>query len=1606
MVDGAAYVSGDAEAGSAIDLSIRKLREHGIIPNRDLQSFVCVKEGCKCEIPLKKKVFSQHLKKPVHNGLGSEVIGELWECGKKCSDLFEGSDNGKLGKYRSGGWSVGVLPTIVGLPVVKARKCPKCDKIFEAENALRNHFKIAHGETLSRGAIRKLDVVLCQSLARQTKGKKLYRCDAADICGEGDDRSEGTGVREGGIAARLKMFDHGKLVDEPTSSAGEACDRQRGSFSSMAKCLERLRMWSLTVVEGWHLWKYPSEDEERLFELAPKLNVLLKEYAIEAYLAFKEAGSFYSTLWDIGTPGVGEKTRRFKFLDRDRQGCETLDRYSRSVRCVLLVACRVFLDRERYKDIELGGRLAAALEGLLGEDADDKIAMLEKMHRVLYSVFFEKSSLGEGSKKLFASVIGACLCVGGSSAERVYIRRGKEVSPYISGILYFVSCCGLLQIRRYCPYEVPETAEEEVTHAMMPGRKAGLTVFVELRTICATVRMEENALHLFVRCDVHEGCGFFEGIEFSIDMLGEAVRKVQRSVRSTLMDGILFGRPLLSDFREKCNTIYDDASCVTPGYSALSDTRNRELVSACMKWSLENVANVHLCTVEAERAWSLKVEQLLPELLTLVHLVGGAPGRGTELGSIGLRNSQERQRGVYFAGWEVMIVPTYSKTRSMRRGEMRFISRHMDRETSFLLKCFFLLVHPLYVTTKMLEIGAREANRSIASYMKEKKLRDDLCGLVVAPQNVARDIGNCFSRFGIPFSFTSYRHWQRGYIKMVEGHKLMKRIEEEMEGSFDNRDEEEGEVGSIVQAGHSMHVARMVYAQGARYGYLNINAEKDKVEKYRRASREWHVDLGIGNVEEGSRRGRCVSLTSEGGEGRLFSISEADVERIARSVASEITEISSGRISESKRRSMNSGDTENVGEMQPVEENEEEEIGNGGLWRAPETVDVLVALRAVLRKPTAEFKSYDQKMAMEAVAERSGNVAIILATGVGKTAVVMGPILFEKGCTLWISPLRALLGETRERLMQAGITERTLDSIGSSMEKSGNVILLGPEDIDDENVLRKLTRLAEEGLLVRIVFDEAHIPYQARKYRGSMGSLKALGVMKGVEQRVLLTATAPSSILKHVAETCGVDASGVRVIRGDPCRGNLRINVAKLCSGEVEDMVKHICGRIRTMVIRTEGGCRSGIGFRMEESRYLVYCLAIADLEEYTEEIRRNPNCVGSKVSVLKYHSGMPREEREESARIWRQGREGRAVVMFATEGFFTGTDYAHVRGVVFAGGCRSIVEFWQAAGRAGRDGKCADISVVYSPSLCQRFRDDIEDNKCLGDFEYWVENLAEECRRKMIEDFLGGSEKGERCRERGDVEYCDVCAFTDGAVPAPVKVLDTQRGQVRGALECRGEERIVESKRMKLVSRVGEEVREKKLRSWDRTLKKRCVFCVFEEAVAGRRRKGNESGGLGAVSSVRRCSVMWCPQGMKRCLRCTGTDHKVRDCTIIPSVQSSGPGRCRECFLNRVEGRLIHGSNEFGKRGLCPFSYVMKFVMMGFSDEMVQTHLKRMYREKTGRTEPMEFADYVDWVRTDNVDNRAAVFDIMEWLHGYLQLSRFGLESGKDKSKNAFAVL
>lgn len=112
----------------------------------------------------------------------------------------------------------------------------------------------------------------------------------------------------------------------------------------------------------------------------------------------------------------------------------------------------------------------------------------------------------------------------------------------------------------------------------------------------------------------------------------------------------------------------------------------------------------------------------------------------------------------------------------------------------------------------------------------------------------AEEIGGKFEKFGIPFSFSEFRHHQRGLVKAKNNSSILRRIFTETErlaiGSNGKTSPEAKTTyrASIEQGGHCIRTASLFYAQTA--------TDDEEIELFRRASHEWHQDLGLRAAEQ------------------------------------------------------------------------------------------------------------------------------------------------------------------------------------------------------------------------------------------------------------------------------------------------------------------------------------------------------------------------------------------------------------------------------------------------------------------------------------------------------------------------------------------------------------------------------------------------------------------------------------------------------------------------------------------------------------------------------------------------------------------------------------
>ncbi len=141
------------------------------------------------------------------------------------------------------------------------------------------------------------------------------------------------------------------------------------------------------------------------------------------------------------------------------------------------------------------------------------------------------------------------------------------------------------------------------------------------------------------------------------------------------------------------------------------------------------------------------------------------------------------------------------------------------------------------------------------------------------PKDVASAIGAKFAERDIPFTFSKYRHWQRGVVKMKGSKSVLRLVtsmrEEGTDGDGNGELEDAHAVtsASLTQAGHSIKTAFVAYAQSSAPGDISLSAQSSRIEIFRMASQEWHVDMGLRNLDPTrlSRPGQGAAAGSLGG---------------------------------------------------------------------------------------------------------------------------------------------------------------------------------------------------------------------------------------------------------------------------------------------------------------------------------------------------------------------------------------------------------------------------------------------------------------------------------------------------------------------------------------------------------------------------------------------------------------------------------------------------------------------------------------------------------------------------------------------------------------------
>ncbi|HJT33194.1 MAG TPA: ATP-dependent DNA helicase RecQ, partial [Pirellulales bacterium] len=324
-----------------------------------------------------------------------------------------------------------------------------------------------------------------------------------------------------------------------------------------------------------------------------------------------------------------------------------------------------------------------------------------------------------------------------------------------------------------------------------------------------------------------------------------------------------------------------------------------------------------------------------------------------------------------------------------------------------------------------------------------------------------------------------------------------------------------------------------------------------------------------------------------------------------------------------------------------------------------------------------EFRPGQAEVIEHLLAGRSA--AAVFPTGGGKSLCYQLPALLLPGLTLVVSPLIALMKDQIDALKRRGIAAERLDSTLSAEETSGvmqavrggqlRLLYVAPERFNNERFRDSMLRTQISLFAV----DEAHcISEWGHSFRPDYLKLARFAATCRAERVLALTATATPQVLADIRREFQIDAACA--IRTGFYRPNLKLLATPVTVDQRDALLR----------ARLSGS---------PPGPTIVY----VTLQRTAEQVAQKLAAAG--IAAKPYHAGMNDDVRAEVQDWFMQCRSG---VVVATIAFGMGVDKADIRHVFHYNLPKSLENYSQEIGRAGRDGLPSTCEMLVCPDdLC-----------------------------------------------------------------------------------------------------------------------------------------------------------------------------------------------------------------------------------------------------------------------------------------------------------------
>lgn len=305
---------------------------------------------------------------------------------------------------------------------------------------------------------------------------------------------------------------------------------------------------------------------------------------------------------------------------------------------------------------------------------------------------------------------------------------------------------------------------------------------------------------------------------------------------------------------------------------------------------------------------------------------------------------------------------------------------------------------------------------------------------------------------------------------------------------------------------------------------------------------------------------------------------------------------------------------------------------------------------------------------IQSVIEKKDTLAL-LPTGGGKSICFQVPALAMEGICIVVSPLVALIQDQVTSLKANGIKAIALtgglrnDEIGTLLDNciygDYKFLYLSPERLQQEIIQERIKQMPVNLIAV----DEAHcISQWGNDFRPAYKNINTLRELIPNVHCIALTATATPKVVKDIEES--LHLKDVQRFQQSFVRENLAYTVL-----ETENKILTIEKTLR---------------------KYPQSCIVYVRNRKSTVMIHEALQRKG--FTSLYFHGGLSSEEKKVALQKWLQGK---VQTIVATNAFGMGIDKSDVKNVIHIQLPDSLENYYQEAGRAGRNGEYANAIIL-----------------------------------------------------------------------------------------------------------------------------------------------------------------------------------------------------------------------------------------------------------------------------------------------------------------------